>query len=80
MQLFVYFLIFIIASQIVLNAALSKVYAKKTDGNPNVIWVCLTITTAFACAFFALTGIGSLNHYALLSHDIIYGISITRLF
>lgn len=74
MQLFVYFLIFIIASRIVLDAALSKVYAKKTDGNPNAIWVCLTITAAFACAFFALTGIGSLTVDApLIIYSIIYG-------
>ena len=33
MQLFVYFIIFIIASQIVLEAALSKVYAKKQAQN-----------------------------------------------
>ena len=74
MQLFVYFIIFIIASQIVLEAALSKVYAKKADGNPNAIWVCLTITATFACAFFALTGIGSLTVDApLIIYSIIYG-------
>ncbi len=81
MTFFVFLLILIATVDIMLNAILSKVYAKRVEHNPNAIWLCITITAIFACFFFTVTGLKTLTFdSSLLIYSLIYAALIEAAF